>query len=103
MRPRWLRKLRGTLQADVPGLITCREVEAFIEDYVHGTLPWLERWVFRLHLLYCRECRDFLASYERAVAIGKAVFRHPDELVPSEMPEDFVRAILSARRRSSRS
>ena len=91
------RKLRGFLQRNTPLMITCRELEEFIADYLDGALPWRQRLVFRLHLLYCRECRDYLASYRRSIALGKAVFQYPDEPVPEEIPEDLVRAILAAR------
>jgi RNA polymerase sigma-70 factor (ECF subfamily) len=60
----------------------------------------VKRLVFRLHLLLCRECRDYLMSYTRAIELGKAVFRHPDEPVPEEVPDDLVRAILAARERA---
>jgi hypothetical protein len=39
-------------------------------------------------------------SYTRAIELGKAVFRHPDEPVPEEVPDDLVRAILAARERA---
>ena len=91
------RKLRGFLQQNVPLMITCRELEEFVVGYLDGTLPSRQRFVFKLHLLVCRECRDYLASYTQAIALGKAVFRHSDEQVPEEVPEDLVRAILAAR------
>jgi len=91
------RKLRGFLQQNVPLMITCRELEEFVLDFLDGTLAPRKRLVFKLHLLVCRECRDYLASYTQAIELGKAVFRHPDEQVPEEVPEDLVRAILAAR------
>jgi len=91
------RKLRGFIQQRAPFMITCRELEEFIADYLDDTLPRRQRIVFRVHLALCRECRDYLASYEHAIALGIAVFQHPDEAVPEEIPEDLVRAILTAR------
>ncbi len=79
-------------------MITCRELEEFVVDYLDGTLPWRPRLVFRTHLLFCRECRDYLARYERTVALGKAALRHPDEAPPADVPEDLVRAVLAARK-----
>jgi len=81
-------------------MITCRELEDFIADYLDGTLPKRQRFVFRFHLLLCRECRDYLTLYEQTIALGKAVFHHPDEPVPEDIPEDLVRAILAARGRA---
>jgi len=93
----WTRKLRGFLQQNVPLMITCREFEQFIVDDIDGTLPWRQRLVFRLHLRFCRECRDYLSAYAKAIEMGKAVFAHPDDPVPTEVPDDLVRAILAAR------
>lgn len=97
MTTRPTRRLRGALQRKAPFMITCRELEEFIAEYLDHALSWRQWIVFRLHLLYCRECRDYLVSYERTVALGKAVFQHPDGPVPEDIPEDLVRAILAAR------
>lgn len=90
-------KLRGFVQQNVPMMISCRELEGFIDDHLDGTLPWRQQLVFRIHLVFCRECRDYLTSYTRTIALGKAVFDHADAPVPEEIPEDLVRAILAAR------
>lgn len=95
----WRRKLRGTLQKKAPLMITCRELEDFISDYLEGGLPFRKRFVFKLHLAFCRECRDYLASYRKAMALGKAVLRITNESLPEDIPEALVRAILAARGR----
>lgn len=94
--PKLARRLRGLVQRRVPLMITCRELEEFILDYLDGRLSRKARFVFRLHLLFCRECRDYVARYQRTIALGKAAFA--DEDVP--IPEDLVRAVLAARRAS---
>jgi anti-sigma factor RsiW len=90
------RKFRGFVQRNVPVMITCRELEEFIVDYLDGTLPWRQRLVFRIHLFFCRECRDYLASYTHTIALGKAALRQTD----APIPEELVRAILAARGRT---
>lgn len=92
------RKLRGFVQQNVPMMITCREVEDFIVDYVDDALPWRQRLVFQIHLIFCRECRDYLASYTHTLALSKAVFEHSETPAAGEIPEDLVRAILAARK-----
>lgn len=92
------RKLRGFIQRRAPLMITCRELEEFITDYLGGTLDGRQRFVFRLHLVLCRECRDYLAMYEQAVALGKSAFQDAGDTVPEDFPEDLVRAIVAARR-----
>jgi anti-sigma factor RsiW len=80
-------------------MMTCREFEDFIVDYEDGALPRSKRFVFELHLAICSECRRYLGAYRNAIALAKAVFQKPDETVPAEVPEDLVKAILSARSR----
>lgn len=93
------RKMAGFLFRNVPGMLTCSEFEGFIADYEDGELPRSKRWVFELHLAICTDCRRYLNSYRNAIALGKAVFEEPDDRVPTEVPEDLVKAILSARGR----
>jgi hypothetical protein len=42
-----------------------------------------------------------LKSYQETVKLGKAVFAHPEEPVPEEVPEELVQAILSAHARGA--
>jgi hypothetical protein len=84
-----------------PHMITCRQFEDFIIDYLDGELPTRQQRVFKLHLRFCPECRIYLAAYERTVALGKAVFDEPDGPVPDTVPTDLVKAILAAQKRDS--
>lgn len=81
----------------MPLMLTCRQAEDFIGDYIEGTLPSGKRVVFELHLRMCRECRDYLAAYRRTIALGKTAFDDPKAPVPDDMPEDLVTAIVEAR------
>lgn len=98
MRQRVARAVRGLLIRQLPLMITCKELEEFILDYLDGTLPWRQRFIFNLHLLICRECRSYLKAYRRAVGLGQAVFRDPNAPIPDDVPEELVQAILAARR-----
>lgn len=90
------RKLRGFMQQHAPLMISCTELEGFIDDYLDGTLPRRQRLVFQIHLFFCRECRDYLDSYRRAIALGKGAFQQKD----TPIPEELVQAILAARGRA---
>ncbi len=94
-------RLRGFMFRRVPLMMTCADLEEFLVDYLDGTLPRRERRIMTLHLLLCRECRSYVERYRRAIALGKAVCREPTDPVSDEVPEDLVRAILAARRRSN--
>lgn len=79
--------------------MTCREVTEFLTEYFSGELPPDPRRAFEKHLETCQECVAYLKNYEETVKLGKAVFRHPDERVSDEVPEELVQAILAARRK----
>ena len=76
--------------------MTCKQVSEFLADYLEGTLPWRRKMSFKVHLLLCRHCRRYLASYAATVQLTKSLGR-PVELVAEQIPEELVRAILNAR------
>jgi anti-sigma factor RsiW len=70
--------------------VTCKELVAFMLDYVEGTLPAPARRRFDAHLAECADCRAYLRDYEAAiVAAGRAA-----EEDPPAMPDALVRAIV---------
>jgi anti-sigma factor RsiW len=79
--------------------VTCRELSEFIGDYLSGDLAPEQRTWFEDHLQICDNCRRYLTHYQRVIELGRGAFSDPDALVPDEVPEDLVRAILSARQR----
>ncbi len=46
----------------------------------------------------CRECREYLAAYQRTIEIGREAFKSADETLPEDVPEDLIKAILEARK-----
>jgi anti-sigma factor RsiW len=78
--------------------VTCREFAEFIMDYLTGELGADVRAIFERHLSRCPACHEYLAQYEQTVRAGRLAFGHLDEVVPAEVPEDLVRAILASRR-----
>lgn len=91
---RWL---KGLMLKRMHRMITCKEFEDFVLSYLDGGLPSRQRSVFEWHLRICRECRDYLAAYKRALELGRAVLTAADEPVPQDVPEDLIKAILDAR------
>ena len=79
--------------------MTCREFIEFLMEYLSGEISEAERTRFDKHLAVCPACVAYLKSYQETVKLGKAVFAHPEEPVPEEVPEELVQAILSARLR----
>ena len=77
--------------------MTCREFADFMMDYMSDELSTESRALFEYHLSLCINCRRYLASYQETVKLGKRAFEEDDANVPSQVPEDLVKAILAAR------
>jgi len=77
--------------------LTCREMVAFLGDYLAGDLGSDERGVFESHLVDCADCLTYLRSYRTTVLTVRDVCRAEDE-VPPDVPEALVRAIVAARK-----
>ena len=77
--------------------VTCREFADFMADYLSGELTPDLREPFDHHLSLCVNCQRYLTSYRETVELGKRAFDDVDAELPSEVPEDRVKAILAAR------
>lgn len=80
-----------------PLMITCREFEDFLLDYLDGRLNRRQPLLVDLHLRMCKECRAYLTGYRRTIELEKRAFAEPDAPVPDGVPENLVRAVLAAR------
>jgi len=78
--------------------MTCRELTGFIADYLSGELASDQRKAFDHHLSRCPNCVNYLASYEATIAMGRGAFAAGEGDAPADVPEELVRAILSARK-----
>ena len=76
----------------------CRELAAFLMDYVSGELPEEARAHFEQHLSGCHNCHEYLEQYEGTIKAGQIACQDDHEL-PADVPEDLVKAILEARKR----
>jgi anti-sigma factor RsiW len=77
--------------------VTCREFADFIGEYLSGELDVSVLARFERHLELCVNCRRYLRSYEETVKLGRRAFDDLDAMLPPQVPEELVRAILAAR------
>jgi anti-sigma factor RsiW len=77
--------------------LTCRELTAFVADYLDDALPPAARVAFEAHLGACEDCIVYLRSYRETIRLEKAHGKADDQN-PPEMPEELVQAILAGRR-----
>lgn len=78
--------------------MTCKELIDFLMDYLDGVLPESKRMTFEQHLSICPSCVAYLDTYRESIRLGRLAYLHPEEPVPGDVPDELVRAILSARR-----
>ncbi len=95
---RMKRWLKGQMLKRMHGMLTCREFEEFVLAYLDGELTTKQLTRFNMHLRMCRECREYIAAYQRATEINKAVLGAPDESLPDDVPADLIKAILESKR-----
>lgn len=96
-KPGILRRTKGAVMKHLHRMITCKEFEDFVLRYLDGELSRQQTAVFELHMRLCRECREYLAAYQRTIEIGREAFKSADEPVPEDVPEDLIKAILESR------
>ena len=95
-RSPFMRRLRGAM-FKMPLMIDCETFEDFIVDYLEGRLAAKQKFVFEMHLKIGRECREYLAVYKASMAVGRSVLKD-EPLLPDEIPEDLISAVIDARR-----
>jgi anti-sigma factor RsiW len=77
-------------------MLTCREVIARLADYVDAALDMLTRARVSAHLWICAECRAYLATYERTIALSGSANRVE---MPTEARHRVTRELLERLRR----
>jgi anti-sigma factor RsiW len=65
-------------------------------SYLDNELPLDQRAEFDRHMSACPSCVDYLKTYEKTLLLAKA---SATDLVPAEVPESLVQAILEARKK----
>ncbi len=93
--PTIMRRIRGVM-FKLPLMITCETFEEFILAYLEGELPPRQKFVFDLHLKVCPECRSYLKAYKASLELARLSGEDAD-MVPDDVPEDLVAAVVAAR------
>lgn len=81
-----------------PRMITCREFNDFIFDYIEGNLSKKQTVLFKRHMRVCRSCRNFLKTYLAAYKAKGQILPYDDIEVPDTVPQDLIDSILDVRR-----
>jgi anti-sigma factor RsiW len=73
--------------------VTCRDVLAFLSDWLTGDLPHETREAFARHLEACASCRAYLDSYEKTIVLARAA-GHEEPPPPPHALEEAILASL---------
>ena len=76
-------------------MMSCREVYNFLDAFLEGRLGLMTRMAFGAHLLLCRECRNYLATYKASIEVARTAEMQDES--QSEIPEELIAAILASR------
>lgn len=98
MRP--MMPLGGKYLKASPRMITCREFNDFIYDYVEGKLTDSQTILFKRHMRVCPMCRNFLKTYIATYQAGANIFPYEDIEVPETVPQDLIDAIIDVKRKN---
>jgi len=78
-------------------MITCKEFNDFIYDYVEENLTQKQLILFKRHMKVCPMCRNFLRTYLAAYKAKDGLLPYSNLDVPTSMPQDLIDAILDVR------
>ena len=95
------RMLKGYMLKKIYIMITCREFESFIIDYLEDSLQKQERIKFELHLKLCRECREYLQAYSLTKDLCLELRVDPNAIVPETVPADLIKAVIDSKNQLS--
>lgn len=71
--------------------MTCKEIDAFLDSFVAGSLPEATSVLFREHLDECPECVAYLAQYRRTMDLTRSAYTSD---TAGALPDSLVRAIV---------
>ncbi len=86
------------LKSIMHATLTCRQVEEFLMDYLENRLGFWMTLQFRVHLLMCHNCSNYIQEYKNTIALEKMVFENPDEIAVGNVPDEILEAILKVKR-----
>ena len=78
-------------------MLTCKEFDDFMVDYLDGDLTAWQKFMCWLHVKMCRECAHFIQQYQKVIKLGRSAFDTPDDRVPDSVPEELIEAALAHR------
>ena len=74
-------------------MITCKEFDERMLDFLEGDLGRWQGPSFWLHMKLCSKCRKHLADYQQAIALSKAAWQTLDDHQESTLAENMIKTV----------
>ncbi|MEO0420808.1 MAG: zf-HC2 domain-containing protein [Pseudomonadota bacterium] len=84
-------------------MLTCKELDEFLVDFLDGNLPLRTKLAMHLHLGLCKDCREYVRDYERAITLGRKACSTAEDEEVADVPEALVQTVLANLQSNSRS
>jgi anti-sigma factor ChrR (cupin superfamily) len=69
-------------------MLTCKEITELVTEYAEGSLSFLDRIRFQMHIGMCRSCRRYVRQVKATV--GALGLMPPPEM-PPELEDELLR------------
>lgn len=92
-----MNRLKALMMQHVPMMVTCRDANEFLDDYLSDELPLKQRLIFEWHIRLCSGCKDYLDRYRRSIDLCRDNFYDSEEEADEEVPEQIMKGIIAAK------
>lgn len=94
-------RTKALMMRYMPMMVTCKEANQFLDDYLADELPRKQRLIFEWHLRMCRGCKEYLERYRRSIDLCRENFYDSGEQAEDqEIPEKILKGIVAAKKAS---
>jgi len=87
----------GWLLRKSPRMLTCRQFNDFVYDYLDDNLSSKQVTLFLTHMRVCPMCRQYLKTYSAVLKAEEFILPYEDIELPETVPKDLIDAILNVR------
>jgi|GEM_PF-1528139 len=88
--------LMQRMMALMPGMISCKQFDEQLDEYIEGELSFGGRIRMAIHKVICRACALYAVAYQKTIGAVKASIEDQDIQAADEpVSEDIVQDILN--------
>jgi len=93
-KSKFKQQLGGKLLKYGPGLVTCKQFDGFLADYLEGDLSSRQIKVFEGHMVLCPMCRAHFQTYVATFEMTRLAFGSSHDPIPDHVPEELTLAVI---------